>query len=723
MPTAMERVRDDFDAREDRLEEAFQLFSGAGKLGKTDDPGPGEEVPDRPDWNSVALGAATAVSGGLTFLSYKVHNRTNPAEPFKETLTLFQEKIHLGNLREKAQDGKDIMQAVKAGKNTTELMELLPYVGVNVRRMNIDAVWDEIEDILKVMQLNLDRARLAIEPVDDSMDTLHSVSGKAFYAFAGLGALGAAATVISATFHKRALPVVDDVEDDAGSLDGRSARKVEKAFAEFEFRTSFALGELDAKLVQVDRLVDDLPDPRDLAKVFVDVDALVDPIDKLKANIGGLIKPFEDFLDAAEVIGAPIEGVLKLFENPPKVLPTIVGYKTITPGFWLTVPDPTLTNPFRTKEVWVPPVKAPIPGFKELFDPIPRDEVQKIIDLVLKIAGTPQKLLEKALAPILEPLQTQIDKLLRPVLDKLNPFDDHLDTFKLIGESIEAIREKLTEALAEIRAAVDKVAAIVPDLDPIEEIGRVDPKGMATFFGSDAAETIVGRLPDKDGGFMKGAVLYGNGGDDRMTGTGADDLLGGGSGKDEIRANGGADVVLGGGGDDHLNGGGGGDVILGGGGRDRMLGGGGKDEMHGGNGRDKMSGGNGRDEIHGGKGQDIMTGGADADFFFFEKIWETSRKLKKSDLITDFEENSDHVVLLGMDASTVLRGDNEFQWNGKKRGFGDDPDGEIYFKHVDKPGKKNDLTVVYVDTDGDAKHEGIIRMTGIIDIDKGDFIL
>ncbi len=722
MPTAIEKVREDFDAREDRLE-VFDRFSGTGELGETDAPEPGEEVPNRPAWDTVALGAGTAASGGLTFLSYKVHNRTNPAEPFREALTLFQEKIHLGNLREKAQDGKDIMQAVKAGKSTTELMELLPYVGVNVRRMNIDAVWDEIEDILKIMQLNLDRARLAIEPVDDTMDTLHSVSGKAFYAFAGLSALGAAATVISAKFHDRAMPLVEDAEDDAGALDGRAARKVEKAFAEFEFRTSVALGDLDAKLVQVDRLVGDLPDPRDLAKVFADVDALVAPIDKLKANIGDLIKPFEEFLGAAEVIGAPIEGVLKLFENPPKVLPTIVGYKTITPGFWLTVPDPTLTNPFRTKEVWVPPVKAPIPGFKELFDPIPRDEVQKIIDLLLKIAGTPQKLLETALAPILEPLQAQIDKLLRPVLDKLNPFDDHLDAFKLIGESIEAIRDKLTEAVADIRAAVNKVAAIVPDLDPVEEIGKVDPTGMATFFGSDAAETIVGRPPDKDGGFMKGAMLQGNGGEDTIIGTKMGDLLGGGAGNDEIRAKGGADVVLGGGGNDYLNGGGGGDVILGGGGRDRMVGGGGKDEMHGGGGRDKMSGGNGRDEIHGGKGQDIMRGGADADFFHFDNIGDTSRNLKNSDLIADFEKNTDHVVLRDMDASTVLRGDNDFEWNGKKRGFGEDPDGEIYFKHVDRPGAKNDLTLVYLDTDADAKHEGIIRMAGIIDLDKGDFIL
>ncbi len=567
MPTALDGIRADFDDRERKLE-VFEHFSGTGTPGEDgapDVPAPGEDDPGLSVSDSLAL--ATFASLGLTGVSYAVNRYSakfvtkDPADPLL-AMKLVYDRMQVAKALEAAQEGKSV----------TKLIELLPYVGTPVKRMNIDKLWGEVEKALAQMKVYTDNYAAGYQQWENNWEFVNKASKAGYIGFGSVSAVGLVATAVSAGFHDRAFPLLDELEAATDGLGKNAAAKVEDALSEFDFRSSEALGDVDRLLLQVEKIAAKLPDPDDLVDMVADVEELFKPITRLTADISGLVKPYEDFLEVAEVIGAPIEGVLKLFENPPKVLPTITGYKTVTPGFWLTVPDPSLTNPFRTKEVWVPPVKVPIPGFKEIFDPIPRAEVQKIIDLVLKIAGLPQELLEKALAPLLTPIQGQIDKILRPIVDKLNPFEDYLDDFNLAEETVAALREKITAVVDEIEAAVDKVAAISPQLDPVEEIGKIDPDGMPTFFGTRDGEKIIGMVPEKNGGFLTGAILMGNAGADTILGTNAFDLLGGGSGSDTIRAKNGNDMVLGGNGHDFLHGGTGSDVIIGGNGNDKLVG-------------------------------------------------------------------------------------------------------------------------------------------------------
>lgn len=121
------------------------------------------------------------------------------------------------------------------------------------------------------------------------------------------------------------------------------------------------------------------------------------------------------------------------------------------------------------------------------------------------------------------------------------------------------------------------------------------------------------------------AEVYGEGGDDYISGGMANDLLVGGLGSDQINASGGDNVVWGDnsptiptdpapqdaavGGDDILSGLGGNDVFYGGGGNDSVSAGGGNDYIQGGQGNDTLGGAEGDDRIYGGLGNDVLGGG------------------------------------------------------------------------------------------------------------------
>ena len=645
MSTFLDSIRSDFAEREENLK-VFEIFSGTGTPGENGNPKMPSSVEDadNPEFSlSEGLAFGTFGALGLTGASYITMQKTAPdnkLETIYEPMKITYEKIQIGKALEAAQSGKGV----------TKLMELLPNIGTAVKRLNIDALWGEVEDALKILELSKDKARLGIEMVDNSMESVHNASKAAFVGFGAISGLGVAATAATAAFHDRAVPFLEDIEKVTAKLDKWTSKRVETAYAELEQRSETALGDLDAKLAQIERLSEKMPDFDGIADLFAEVEAFLAPIDDLNDKLAELVDPYEGFLDVAKVIGAPIEAVLYLFENPPKVVPTIIGYETITPGFWLTVPDPTWSNPFRTKKVWVDPVKVPIPGFKEIFNPIPRDEVQKIIDLVLNIAGLPLELLEKALAPILKPIEKTINSFLQPILEKLNPFDDFIKDFDLTSKTLEELAEKLVTLLDSIEAALKEVEKIDLDLSPIEEIGAIKKEGMATYFGTDAAEEIVGQLVEGENGSMEGAVLQGNGGHDKITGTKLNDLLGGGAGKDDIRGEGGSDVLIGGGGADELRGGAGRDVLLGGKGADELRGADGNDRAYGGDGSDLIFGGSGKDFLRGNKGNDTLDGGAGADklaggrgadVFVFGKN-------EGPDRVLDFEDGVDMLQVEGV---------------------------------------------------------------------------
>jgi prepilin-type processing-associated H-X9-DG protein len=126
-----------------------------------------------------------------------------------------------------------------------------------------------------------------------------------------------------------------------------------------------------------------------------------------------------------------------------------------------------------------------------------------------------------------------------------------------------------------------------------------------------------------------GVEILGKGGDDRICGSDAHDVLVGGHGQDRIFGLGGPDCILGDdavfadscqanflevtGGADHLEGGPGDDEIHGQIGKDTELGGPGDDTMTGDDGGDTLKGQNGDDTISGGSGKDTLNGGAGND--------------------------------------------------------------------------------------------------------------
>ena len=69
--------------------------------------------------------------------------------------------------------------------------------------------------------------------------------------------------------------------------------------------------------------------------------------------------------------------------------------------------------------------------------------------------------------------------------------------------------------------------------------------------------------------------------------------------------------------------------------------------IKGGTGNDTLGGNAGSDTIQGGKGADIITGGAGADVFVYQSG-------DGKDIITDYEQGLDQIVVLGTDSRTKV---------------------------------------------------------------------
>jgi hypothetical protein len=129
------------------------------------------------------------------------------------------------------------------------------------------------------------------------------------------------------------------------------------------------------------------------------------------------------------------------------------------------------------------------------------------------------------------------------------------------------------------------------------------------------------------------AEIFGDAGNDTITGGLGADVIHGGPGHDSLLGGDGNDSISGFSGNDTVFGGTGDDQILGNSGRDQLDGGSDRDELHGGTGRDSISGGDGDDDLSGdagndrlngddgddvlrpGRGRDSLTGGAGTDMF------------------------------------------------------------------------------------------------------------
>ncbi|WP_039917638.1 calcium-binding protein, partial [Cellvibrio mixtus] len=119
---------------------------------------------------------------------------------------------------------------------------------------------------------------------------------------------------------------------------------------------------------------------------------------------------------------------------------------------------------------------------------------------------------------------------------------------------------------------------------------------------------------------VKGANLFGDEGNDTLSGGIYADYLSGGADNDVIFAGGGNDVLDGGTGKDTLFGEKGKDILIGGDGNDELSGGDDNDLLIGGDGQDKFDGGNGDDTIVGAVDDLGFNGGAGNNIFIIEDI-------------------------------------------------------------------------------------------------------
>jgi Ca2+-binding RTX toxin-like protein len=126
----------------------------------------------------------------------------------------------------------------------------------------------------------------------------------------------------------------------------------------------------------------------------------------------------------------------------------------------------------------------------------------------------------------------------------------------------------------------------------------------------DNSPTIPGDLTPQNSPTGGDDQLSGLGGNDVFYGSGGNDLVSAGGGDDYANGGAGADTLDGQAGDDRLYGGDGDDILSGAGGNDLLSGGGQDDELYGDTGNDVMFGGTGADVVDGGGGNDLLISGS-----------------------------------------------------------------------------------------------------------------
>nr|WP_287527751.1 calcium-binding protein [Okeania sp. SIO2C2] len=143
--------------------------------------------------------------------------------------------------------------------------------------------------------------------------------------------------------------------------------------------------------------------------------------------------------------------------------------------------------------------------------------------------------------------------------------------------------------------------------------------------------------------------LFGRRGSDRLTGNGGDDTLIGGVGQDTLNGDRGDDTVNGGPDEDKLFGKSGNDLLIGRPGNDILLGG---------DGNDTLEGGIGRDRLNGGAGNDQLTGGGSIDRFIFNTNVEFQSEDVGIDVITDFSQTQEDIILLDLRTFTAINSES-----------------------------------------------------------------
>jgi Ca2+-binding RTX toxin-like protein len=165
--------------------------------------------------------------------------------------------------------------------------------------------------------------------------------------------------------------------------------------------------------------------------------------------------------------------------------------------------------------------------------------------------------------------------------------------------------------------------------------------GNDTIDGGNGNDTIVGGAGNDR--------IYGGGGNDSITGGAGNTLVRGGDGNDTIVAEYNSLSA-------ELYGDNGNDFITGTDGNDTLNGGNGDDTLNGGQFNDVILGGNGNDILTGGAGEDTLTGGGGSDTFVFEGFGSAALISFGVDRINSFNVAEDKIKLNSYEPSATVFG-------------------------------------------------------------------
>lgn len=216
------------------------------------------------------------------------------------------------------------------------------------------------------------------------------------------------------------------------------------------------------------------------------------------------------------------------------------------------------------------------------------------------------------------------------------------------------------------------------------------------------------------------------GGNDRILGNAAANVLTSNGGIDSLIGLDGNDTLRGGAGDDNLYGGGGNDVLEGGADSDALFGDATGISTPDGTGNDTLIGGLGEDRLLGGRGRDILTGGdgtgpdGSFDEFLFSSKFDSGVTAATRDVITDFEgggipASGDVIDFNGFDANDLIAGVQSFSPTASG-GYGAFTGaGQIRFEITPQG------TVVWAETNGNGVADFSILVKGVYGLVTDDF--
>lgn len=466
----------------------------------------------------------------------------------------------------------DALSATSSTERIARIAEVLPGLGTSFRRANIDELLGEAADTARGFQREIGRIDTAYT---ESYERWQSIESNAQDAQLALGVLGTAITAFayaqngfrtgdwSPRLLRQSADSANAAEDDPRLVNAITAWS--DRF--FDAADPFTAGQrqlqeaVDAVEAQLETVVERLSGLEDV----------IDRVEDLIGTLSGLPAALEPFTDVLGAVAAPFDAIFDFLESPPRVF-------------------------------GVP-----------IFPSISRADIDEIVDFLSGISDFIFGFLDPILDPLLRPVQDALGDVfarllpIRGFVDPMNDLDALLADLRDAVTVFDGLFDPITEAIADLGG--------LPDF--IEEIETPDAgETRVTFFGGDGHDVILGRvLPAsaEDGPGIGGAVLWGNGGNDRLTGTEAADMLAGGDGDDRAWGLGADDVMFGHVGDDRLFGDDGNDIVTGNTGNDLLDGGAGDDDMAGNAGNDLMRGGTGADDMVGGSGLDTLLGGTEAD--------------------------------------------------------------------------------------------------------------